>query len=308
MSDVIIELPRYQCHKQVWALKIKLVIPNPRGVELHFENERYCPFEMTEEWAIRHQPHPGGYLVVYEDGYRSYSPGREFENGYTLLDGSTSANAASTSPSIDPQPMRLTADNRDALLKLKEHFDHVPGMPIIPAPAEQGALSKIVAAEVVKAQPGDLVVFRAKTGGFSADELGGMLTHLKAMLPDGVKGCVVVGDVEISSLSEEQLRLSGLLKVDNQAAVSVLAERRRQVEVEGWTPEHDDLHEGGQISRAAVSYALSYGVTMDPACWPWDKSWWKPKDYRTNLVKAGALILAEIERLDRAQAKSVEAV
>lgn len=36
-----------------------------------------------------------------------------------------------------------------------------------------------------------------------------------------------------------------------------------------------------------------------PEGWPWDDVWWKPKDPRTNLVKAGALILAEIERMDR---------
>ncbi|HCE9784511.1 TPA: hypothetical protein NH348_003290 [Pseudomonas aeruginosa] len=33
--------------------------------------------------------------------------------------------------------------------------------------------------------------------------------------------------------------------------------------------------------------------------WPWDEEWWKPKSARENLVRAGALVLAEIERLDR---------
>lgn len=82
------------------------------------------------------------------------------------------------------------------------------------------------------------------------------------------------------------------------AARDVLAERRRQVESEGWSPEHDDKHTDNELSRAAGCYAL--GVT---AYWPWDQDWWKPSDRRRNLVKAGALILAEIERLDRLPAR-----
>ena len=89
----------------------------------------------------------------------------------------------------------------------------------------------------------------------------------------------------------------------------VLAERRRQVEQEGWTPEHDDQHAKGEMAFAAASYAMSsarhplvmkYGV---PGNWPWAAEWWKPTTRRHDLVKAGALILAEIERIDRAGAK-----
>lgn len=84
----MIELPRYQCHKEVWALKIKHIIQNPRGFELHFENERYCPVEVSRDWLLKHEPDVGGYFVVYEDGYRSYSPAAAFEAGYTLIDSS----------------------------------------------------------------------------------------------------------------------------------------------------------------------------------------------------------------------------
>jgi hypothetical protein len=86
----------------------------------------------------------------------------------------------------------------------------------------------------------------------------------------------------------------------------VLAERKRQVKKEGWTPEHDDQHDMGQLARAAATYAWCASVgTVDrgdavPTTWPWDREWWKPTDRRRDLVKAGALILAEIERLDRA--------
>lgn len=89
----------------------------------------------------------------------------------------------------------------------------------------------------------------------------------------------------------------------------VLAERRRQIESEGWTPEHDDAHENGALARAAACYAI--GQTLDRkgskarsipdwSLWPWDAKWWKPRSHRENLVRSGALILAEIERLDRA--------
>jgi hypothetical protein len=94
-----------------------------------------------------------------------------------------------------------------------------------------------------------------------------------------------------------------------QAAIDVLAERLRQVEAEGWTPEHDDRHPDGQIALAAAAYAYGSQYPDDirarggrPAWWPWDLRWWKPTDRRRDLVKAGALILAEIERLDRAAA------
>jgi hypothetical protein len=83
------------------------------------------------------------------------------------------------------------------------------------------------------------------------------------------------------------------------AARDVLAERRRQIEVEGWTPEHDDKHSTQELAFAAACYVLADQGDAPPAVWPWDTSWWKPKDQRCNLIKAGALILAEIERLDR---------
>lgn len=94
------------------------------------------------------------------------------------------------------------------------------------------------------------------------------------------------------------------------AAGDVIAERQRQVETEGWTPEHDDEHAKGEMARAAACYVLVAAATLAPLktaarhvvewLWPWDARWWKPTDRRRDLVKAGALIIAEIERLDRA--------
>ncbi|MEB1023137.1 hypothetical protein VC940_22780 [Citrobacter freundii] len=87
------------------------------------------------------------------------------------------------------------------------------------------------------------------------------------------------------------------------ASRDVLAERQRQISMEGWKLEHDDEHCNGELAMAAVCYINETGTVNrnggKPWGWPWDASWWKPKNRRRNLVKAGALILAEIERLDR---------
>jgi len=95
---------------------------------------------------------------------------------------------------------------------------------------------------------------------------------------------------------------------------SIAAERQRQVKMEGWTPEHDDTHTDGAMSAAAAAYAFSafrntsYRIYAAPPVgfWPWDLSWWKPKTPREDLVRAGALIAAEIDRIDRATARESE--
>ena len=117
------------------------------------------------------------------------------------------------------------------------------------------------------------------------------------------------------------------------AAIDVLLERLRQVEKEGWTPEHDDEHDSGELAAAGAAYAMHAadhlhphsqgdGGNEAPIFWPWqdgvcgrgegpektEPAWWKPGTPRRDLVKAGALILAEIERLDRASKSSQQEV
>lgn len=115
----------------------------------------------------------------------------------------------------------------------------------------------------------------------------------------------------------------------SQAARDVLAERQRQISEEGRSPERDDNHHKGEMALAAAVYAATSATTngfvkyevqgFSPIhgddgpleykrfqlvnLWPWSTIWWKPKDRRRDLVRAGALIIAEIERLDRAAAK-----
>lgn len=89
------------------------------------------------------------------------------------------------------------------------------------------------------------------------------------------------------------------------AARDVLAERSRQVEAEGFSSAHDDRYRTGALAKAASCYALQAAENRPqkqspPSWWPWVSSWWKPTTPRRDLIKAAALILAEIERLDRA--------
>lgn len=90
----------------------------------------------------------------------------------------------------------------------------------------------------------------------------------------------------------------------SKAVVDVLSERLRQIGDEGWTAEHDDEHGDESLAIAAACYALPAGMRQmtEMSCpwgWPWDPSWWKPKNRRKDLVRAAALILAEIGRIDR---------
>lgn len=86
------------------------------------------------------------------------------------------------------------------------------------------------------------------------------------------------------------------------AVCDVIAERFRQQSVEGWTLEHDDQYGKSQLLWASSCYLLNTIQPFNriPMDWPWDSSWWKPTNPRRDLVKACALIIAEIERRDRA--------
>lgn len=73
----------------------------------------------------------------------------------------------------------------------------------------------------------------------------------------------------------------------------IRAERQRQIEVEGWTPEHDREHGRDLLTRAANAYRWG-----DYHYWPWNRDGWKPKDHLSNLIRAGALYMAANEAAD----------
>lgn len=89
----------------------------------------------------------------------------------------------------------------------------------------------------------------------------------------------------------------------------IAAERQRGIEKEGYDSAHDDRHDRGQLTLAAIAYANAEleqvrrpDHDMDRVrrfYWPWEWCFWKPKDPVRNLVIAGALIAAEIDRIQR---------
>jgi len=82
-------LPRYQCHKKVWALKIADIHdPSTNKDEVWLitpEDNYYASFVVSDAYIKKHEPKVGGYWVQYEGGYQSFSPATEFEAGYTRL-------------------------------------------------------------------------------------------------------------------------------------------------------------------------------------------------------------------------------
>jgi|HubBroStandDraft_1064217.scaffolds.fasta_scaffold34402_5 hypothetical protein len=81
-------MPTYRCHKEVWALKIKEIVPNVDGGASDFgavlvPEGHFGPFIVSREFVSKHNPQVGGYYVVYKDGYKSFSPAQAFEEGYS---------------------------------------------------------------------------------------------------------------------------------------------------------------------------------------------------------------------------------
>lgn len=91
------EMPRYKSHKEVHALKIKDIVfdsdearkenrETDGSAILSFkEEERYAPITVDHAYVYKHKPQAGGYYVVYEGGYKSWSPADAFEGGYTKI-------------------------------------------------------------------------------------------------------------------------------------------------------------------------------------------------------------------------------
>src|SRR5262245_2876617 len=100
----------------------------------------------------------------------------------------------------------------------------------------------------------------------------------------------------------------------------IAAERARQIHQEGFTLDHDDRYDDLELAKAALSYTehylrrqwllshpgnpmgavKAYQDAKEPSEWPWASERWKPKNPRRDLIRAAALIIAEIERMDRA--------
>jgi hypothetical protein len=102
MCEAQVEMPKYRCHKEVWALQIKEVICHAHadpdvtieefskseyftGGHIIPEREGYAPIPFDAEYYRKHNPQAGGYYMVYKDGYKSFSPANALEDGYTEI-------------------------------------------------------------------------------------------------------------------------------------------------------------------------------------------------------------------------------
>ena len=78
----------------------------------------------------------------------------------------------------------------------------------------------------------------------------------------------------------------------------IASERERQIEEEGYSPKRDDGYVNNELALAAAAYCVANDSYV--SLWPWAPKTFKPRGRRRNLVRAAALIVAEIERIDRA--------
>ena len=92
MPEQMSPMPKYKCHKEVWALKILGVKPfqpelgqETDGSYLLVVEYPFAPIRVTREWVMKHDPTDAGYWVKYADGYTSFSPAAAFEEGYTRI-------------------------------------------------------------------------------------------------------------------------------------------------------------------------------------------------------------------------------
>lgn len=87
MNETGQEMPKYKCHKEVWAFKIESIEWNStmESAMITPADEGYEPFSVEADYMDKHEPQVGGYYVVYAEGYKSYSPAKVFEEGYTRI-------------------------------------------------------------------------------------------------------------------------------------------------------------------------------------------------------------------------------
>lgn len=102
--------------------------------------------------------------------------------------------------------------------------------------------------------------------------------------------------------------MAGHARADPASGVilEIAAERRRQVEALGYTPERDDGYVKQEMARAGAALAIAERHPQG-RLWPWGFDSFKPRTHRENLIRAAALLVAEVERLDRAEAKAPSA-
>lgn len=177
MSDQFANLPQYRCHKVVRAVKIARIDDAPVSVSGSPSTLVPCdaipPFEISSHYRLKHNPQSGGYFVVYEDGYQSFSPAEAFESGYTLINPHQGA-------SLRAQIRGFTGDAlRDEIDKL---FDYATdGFPA--AYFEFPFGDKFEVARVVYS----VIACRGSSVGEARDQVVEKLKQLRLAVPNGKK-------------------------------------------------------------------------------------------------------------------------
>jgi len=107
--------PKYKCHKVVQAVKIGNMQKERRpggAIYVIPADEGVPQFSISQEFFDKHNPEIGGYIVVYADGYESYSPAEVFEAGYTRLPDADK-------PNVPDEPVKVD----DAVESKLKRFD-----------------------------------------------------------------------------------------------------------------------------------------------------------------------------------------
>lgn len=117
--------------------------------------------------------------------------------------------------------------------------------------------------------------------------------------PESERAMIVPQDDDSLIWSQAQVLSTG-----QQGCDLIRQERKRQIDDEGYSVAHDDLHTDGELARAAQAYLMVYNGSIYGqalAEWPWDQDGFNPNDNQPvhDLIRAGALIAAEIDRLER---------
>lgn len=148
--------------------------------------------------------------------------------------------------------------------------------------------------------------------------------HLAPDIVEGMQAPLRIEDVEgqgftahLKDFDDPERAAIPLPERLTKALGMIALERMRQADQEGWTPEHDDEHSDGSLAAAAAAYALPRTIDTPrcgdgrPRWWPWSPDWWKPGELTLtgrlrDLEKAGALIVAEYERIQRCNPNKAE--
>ena len=133
------------------------------------------------------------------------------------------------------------------------------------------------------------------------------LDRIMNIITEWVCGDKFMGPNELRPLIASILAEPDVIEIGGVGDIAI--ERKRQVNKEGWTSQHDDQHIDGSLAIVAAYYA-----TRSANCFQvdWPDSWGNfydksdKHDRRRKLVIAGALIAAEIDRLDRAATAAIK--